>query len=55
MGEILYSVLSRSKTLSDTFPLQNGQKKRDTLSPLLFNIALECSMRKAPKNQEGLE
>jgi hypothetical protein len=34
------------KTLSDTFPIQNGLKQGDALSPLLFNYALEYAIRK---------
>jgi hypothetical protein len=30
-----------SKRLSDSFPIQNGLKQGDTLSPPLFNYALE--------------
>jgi len=29
------------KHLSDMFPLKNGLKKGDTLSPLIFNFSLE--------------
>jgi hypothetical protein len=32
--------------LSDYFPIQNGLKQGDVLSPLLFNFALEYSIRK---------
>jgi hypothetical protein len=41
-----YSKVRIGKLLSDTFPIQNGLKKGDTLSPLLFNFALEYAMRK---------
>jgi hypothetical protein len=33
------------KTLSNAFPIQNGQKQGDVLSPLLFNFALEHAIR----------
>jgi hypothetical protein len=36
-----------SKHLSYGFPIQNGLKQGDTLSPLRFNFALEYAMRKA--------
>jgi hypothetical protein len=32
------------KLLSDKFPIQNGLKQGDALSPLLFNLALEYRM-----------
>jgi hypothetical protein len=41
--------------LSDTFPIQNGLKQGDALSPLLFNFALEYAIRKIQKNQVGMK
>jgi hypothetical protein len=41
--------------LSDKFPIQNGLKQRDALSPLLFNFALELDARKFQENEIGLE
>jgi hypothetical protein len=41
-----YSKTRIGKYLSDTFPIQNGLKQVDALSPLLFNYALEYAIRK---------
>ena len=43
------------KNLSDTFPIRNGLKERDALSPLLFNLALEYAFRRFRVNQDGLK
>jgi hypothetical protein len=41
--------------LSDKFPIKNGLKQGEALSPLLFNYALENAIRKIQVNQDGLK
>jgi hypothetical protein len=40
-----YTKVRKGKLLYDKFPIQNGLKQGDALSPLLFNFALEYAIR----------
>ena len=43
------------KHLSDIFPIRNGLKQGDALSPLLFNFALEYAIRRVQLSQDCLK
>jgi hypothetical protein len=37
------------------FPIRNGLKQRDALSPLLFNVALEYAIRRVQVKEDALK
>ena len=50
-----YSRVQVDKNLSDMFPIRNGFKQGDALSPLLFNSALAYAIRRVQVIQDGLK
>ncbi|PNF19613.1 hypothetical protein B7P43_G03233, partial [Cryptotermes secundus] len=50
-----YSEVRIGKYLSDNFPIQNCLKEGYALSPLLFNFAAECAIRKVQENKVELK
>jgi len=50
-----YSRAWVGKNLFDMFPVRNGLKQGDALSPLFFNFALEYATRMGQVNQDGLK
>jgi len=50
-----YSRVQVGKNLSNMFPIRNGLKQGDALSPLLLNFVLEYTIRRVQVNQDGLK
>jgi len=50
-----YSRAGVGKNLSDMFPIRNGLKQGDDLSPLLFNFALAYAIKMVQVNQDDLK
>jgi hypothetical protein len=44
-----------AKYFYDTFPIQNGLKQGDALSPLPLNFALKYAIRQVQESQVGLK
>ena len=49
-----YSRVRVDKNLSDMFPIRNGLKQGDVLSPLLFNFVLQYVIRRLRAYQDDL-
>ena len=45
-----YSTALVGKNLSNMFPIGNGLKQADALSPLFFNFSLEYAIRRVQVN-----
>ena len=50
-----YSRVRVGKNVFDRFPIKNGLKQGDALSPMLFNFALDYAIRRVQLNRDGLK
>jgi len=50
-----YSRVRVGKNVSDRFPIRNGLKQGDALSPIFFNFALEYAIRRVQVKRGWLE
>jgi len=50
-----YSRVQVGKNVSDKFPIRNGLKQGDALTPMLFNFALEYTIRRVQVNRDDLK
>jgi hypothetical protein len=50
-----YSTVRIGKYQSDSFPIQNGLKQEDALSPLLYTFTLEYAIKTIQGSQKGLK
>jgi len=50
-----YCRVRLGKNVSDRFPVRNGLKQGDALSPMLFNFALQYAIRRVQVNPDDLK
>ena len=50
-----YSRVRVGKYLPNNFPIENGLKQGDALSPMLFSFAVKSAIRRVQVQQNGLK